>query len=62
MRTRLPCEFFTTVTTTKMSSITSDREQLIEETLRLVDEGVYDSIRQATGAPLSTVCYRRASR
>jgi len=48
--------------TVKMSS-TSHREQLIEETLQLIDEGVYDSLRQAsraTGASLSIVCHRRA--
>jgi hypothetical protein len=47
-----------------MSSITSDREQLIEETLRLVDEGVYDSIRQAsraTGASIHSMLQTRHS-
>jgi DDE superfamily endonuclease/Tc5 transposase DNA-binding domain len=48
-----------------MASNTLNSEQLIEETLRLTDEGVYDSIRQAsrvTGAPRSTVGHRRAGR
>lgn len=41
----------------KMSRNTSNREQLIEDTLRLVDEGVYDSIRQATRATGTTLTY-----
>jgi hypothetical protein len=48
-----------------MASITLNSEQLIEETLHLANEGVYDSIRQAslaTGARRSTVGHRRAGR
>ena len=48
-----------------MSSNTTNREQLIEETLSLTQEGIYDSIRQAsrtTGVPQSTVYHRRAGR
>jgi Tc5 transposase DNA-binding domain len=50
--------------TMKLSQTTSNREQLVEETLRLVED-VYGSIRQAsraTGAPPSTVYHKRAGR
>jgi hypothetical protein len=56
-RVRATCELLTTVTTMKMSRNTSNREQLIEDTLHLVDEGVYDSIRQATRATGTTLTY-----
>ena len=48
-----------------MSRTAPHTDQLIEQTLQLTDEGIYDSISQATrvtGAPRSTVYHRRAGR